>query len=101
MLDADFVSWVAVVTASVPPKGIALPFLLEALVTALIGVVLAAGALGAFWYFAMHERASDHLKFMPWVGFDSYVSSLVWIAILGPLLTLVPTLILTRKYIRV
>ena len=30
---------------------IALPFLLEALVTALIGVALAGGALGAFMYF--------------------------------------------------
>ena len=34
---------------------IALPFLLEALVTAVIGVVLAAGALGAFMWFA-HPR---------------------------------------------
>ena len=38
---------------------IALPFLLEALVTALIGVALAGGALAAFMYFGdrAHARA--------------------------------------------
>ena len=80
---------------------IALPFLLEALVTAVIGVALAAGALGAFWWFAIHERASDNLKFMPWVGVDSYAWAVVLIAILGPILTLLPTLLLTRKYLKV
>jgi cell division transport system permease protein len=80
---------------------IALPFLLEALVTALFGVLLAAGALGAFWWLAIHERASDNLKFMPWVGADSYGWSVLIIAILGPILTLLPTLLLTRKYLKV
>ena len=37
---------------------IALPFLLEALVTALIGVVLAAGALAAFMYFGDRAAAA-------------------------------------------
>src|SRR5262245_14531420 len=51
---------------------IALPFLLEALVTAVIGVVLAAGALGAFWWFGIHERAAKSLGFMPWVDAQAY-----------------------------
>ncbi|HEY3013692.1 MAG TPA: permease-like cell division protein FtsX [Nocardioides sp.] len=80
---------------------IALPFLLEALVTAAIGVALAALALGGFWFFAIHQRAEDHLKFMPWVGVDAYGWSVALIAILGPLLTLIPTLVLTRKYLKV
>ena len=37
---------------------ITLPFLLEALVTALIGVTLAGGALAAFMYFGIDERAA-------------------------------------------
>jgi cell division transport system permease protein len=80
---------------------ITLPFLLEALVTALIGVGLAAGALGAFMYFGIHERAGDQLKFMPWIGMDEYTVAVFWIAILGPILTLLPTLVLTRKYLKV
>ena len=80
---------------------IALPFLLEAIVTALIGVVLAAGALGAFMWFGIHERAGDQLKFMPWIGLPEYTYALGAIAILGPILTLLPTLVLTRKYLKV
>jgi cell division transport system permease protein len=80
---------------------ITLPFLLEALVTALIGVGLAAGALGAFMYFGIHERAGDQLKFMPWIGMPEYTVAIVWVAILGPILTLLPTLVLTRKYLKV
>ena len=80
---------------------IALPFLLEALVTAVIGVGLAGGALGAFMYFGIHERAATGLAFMPWIGVPEYTVAVLAIAILGPLLTLLPTLVLTRKYLKV
>lgn len=80
---------------------IALPFLLEALVTALIGVALAAGALGAFMYFGIHQRAGDQLKFMPWIGMPEYLTAISVIAVLGPALTVLPTLLLTRKYLKV
>ena len=80
---------------------IALPFLLEALVTALIGVLLAAGALGGFMWFGIHDRASDQLKFMPWIGLEEYGLAVMVVAILGPILTVLPTLVLTRKYLKV
>jgi cell division transport system permease protein len=80
---------------------IALPFLLEALVTAIIGVLLAAGALGAFMYFGIHERAGDQLKFMPWIGLEEYGVAVLAVAVLGPILTMLPTLVLTRKYLKV
>jgi cell division transport system permease protein len=80
---------------------IALPFLLEALVTAAIGVGLAAGALGAFMYFGVHQRIADSISFMPWIGLEEYTTALIVIAILGPVLTLLPTLLLTRKYLKV
>jgi cell division transport system permease protein len=70
---------------------IALPFLLEALVT----------ALWAFMYFAIEQRAGDTLKFMPWIGSGEFGVAVAAIAILGPLLTLLPTLVLTRKYLKV
>ena len=80
---------------------IALPFLLEALVTALIGVALAGGALAAFMYFGIDQRAATGLKFMPWIGMPEYMTAVLAIAILGPVLTLLPTLVLTRKYLKV
>ncbi len=80
---------------------IVLPFLLEALVTALVGVTLAAGALGAFMYYGIFERAGDQLKFMPWIGMSEYTVAVLAIAALGPILTVLPTLVLTRKYLKV
>lgn len=80
---------------------ITLPFLLEALVTALISVALAAGALALFMQMGIIERVSDNLKFMPWIRWPEFGSAVVAIGILGPLLTMVPTLVLTRKYIKV
>ncbi len=80
---------------------IALPFLLEALVTAFIGVALAAGSLGAFMYFGIAQRAGDALKFMPWIGASEFWVAVGAIALLGPLLTVLPTLVLTRKYLKV
>ncbi|KQY63522.1 MULTISPECIES: permease-like cell division protein FtsX [unclassified Nocardioides] len=80
---------------------ISLPFLLEALVTALFGVVLAGGALAAFMQFGVKEQLSDQIQFLPWIGWPEYLQSLGWVAIIGPLLTVIPTLLLTRKYLKV
>jgi cell division transport system permease protein len=80
---------------------IALPFLLEAVVTAVVGVVLAGAALGAFVYFGVNQRIAQTVSFMPWIGSEDYRTALLWIAIVGPALTLLPTLLLTRKYLKV
>jgi cell division transport system permease protein len=80
---------------------IALPFLLEALVTAVLGVVLAAGALWAFMEFVVQRQLTRDLSFITWVGDHDFLLALTSIAILGPILTLVPTLVLTRKYLKV
>lgn len=85
---------------------IALPFLLEALVTAIVGVGLAAGALAAFQHWGVEQGLADHVHFLPWIGWDDYTQSLVdlfppGIVWLGPALTLIPTLLLTRKYLKV
>jgi cell division transport system permease protein len=80
---------------------IALPFLLEAVVTAAAGVLLAAGALMAFERFAILDRVKGDLSFIPWVDWGEVQYAVVAIAILGPLLTLLPTLVLTRKYLKV
>jgi cell division transport system permease protein len=80
---------------------IALPFLLEALVTAVVGVALAALALWGFMEFVVRKQLSHDLSFIPWVQNHDYVLALGAILILGPVLTVVPTLVLTRKYLKV
>ena len=56
---------------------IALPFLLESLVTAAIGVGLTAGALAAFTKFAIMDGLAEAIQFVPWIGWDEYVESLI------------------------
>jgi cell division transport system permease protein len=80
---------------------IALPFLMEAVVTAALGVLLAAGALVAFEKFGIQDHIQGELNFIPWIGWPEVQYAIVVIAILGPVLTLVPTLVLTRKYLKV
>ena len=79
---------------------IALPFLLESLVVALVGIALSGLALAAVMYFGVQERLSS-TSVTQWVGWEEFFSSFAIVAILGILLTLVPTLLLTRKYIKV
>ena len=52
-------------------------------------------------YFGVQERIAASISFMPWIGLEDYATALVVIAVLGPVLTLLPTLLLTRKYIKV
>jgi cell division transport system permease protein len=80
---------------------IALPFLMEALVTALIGIGLSGAALAAFVKYGVSDVAASRLKFMPWVSWGEYGLAMTIIAIIAPLLTVIPTLVLTRKYLKV
>jgi cell division transport system permease protein len=80
---------------------IALPFLLEALVTAIIGVALAVGTLTAFMQFGVEGRLRDFVGFLPWIGWSEWAVAVLAVAALGPILTLLPTLVLTRKYLKV
>ena len=80
---------------------ISLPFLLETLVAALVGVGLAAGTVLAFMYVVIYGRLRPTSTIVEWVDWhDSYVA-IVGIAALGLLLTLLPTLVMTRKYLKV
>ena len=80
---------------------ITLPFLLEALVTAAISLVFAIGALTAFMYFGVNGWLKGQFGFIPWIDWTNIWTPIVAMAILAPLLTLLPTLVLTRKYLKV
>jgi cell division transport system permease protein len=79
---------------------IALPFLLEALVTAIAGIVLAGGALALVIWLGVVRRLSN-AHWTHWVGWHEYWVTFGIVAALGIVLTLLPTLLLTRKYLKV
>jgi len=80
---------------------IALPFLMETLVAALIGVGLAALALLAFMQFIIYDRLRPNSQVVQWINWSDAFASIAVIAVLGVLLTLIPTLFMTRKYLKV
>lgn len=79
---------------------IQLPFVLESLFAALAGVALAALAICVFMAMVVYGILGDS-HVVPWVDWSDAASSIGWIALGGVLLTVVPTLLLTRKYLQV
>jgi cell division transport system permease protein len=80
---------------------IQLPFLLESLLAALLGVALASAALLAFMYFVIYERLRPSSNIVAWVDWGDGLWAVAWIALIGFVLSLVPTLVMTRKYLKV
>jgi cell division transport system permease protein len=80
---------------------ISLPFLMETLVAALIGIGLSAGALLAFMYVVIYGKLRPASNIVEWVDWQDSYTAVIGIAILGVLLTLLPTLVMTRKYLKV
>ncbi|QCW49883.2 FtsX-like permease family protein [Nocardioides dongxiaopingii] len=79
---------------------ISLPFVLEALFNAVMGVALSAGALAAFTRWGIIKGIDPKFDGFPFVGWPEYGFTVVVLAIAGPVLTVLPTLLLTRKYLR-
>ncbi len=79
---------------------IQLPFLLESLVAAVLGIALASGAIAAFLQLVVNDRLADS-NIVAWVDWSDAVAAMGLVAVLGLLLTLVPTLLLTRRYLKV
>ena len=80
---------------------IQLPFLMEALVAALIGVALAAGSLMLFMYVVIYRTLRPSSNIVAWIDWGNAVSAIGIIAAIGLALTLLPTLVMTRKYLKV
>ncbi len=80
---------------------IQLPFLLESLLAAFLGVALASAALLAFMYFVIYEMLRPSSNIVAWVDWGDGLWAVAWIALIGFVLSLVPTLVMTRKYLKV
>ena len=80
---------------------IQLPFLMESLVAALVGVALSSAALLTFMYVVIYQTLRPTSNIVAWIDWGDGLWAIGWIALIGLLLTLVPTLVMTRKYLKV
>jgi cell division transport system permease protein len=79
---------------------IQLPFLLEILIAALVGAGLACGAIIATRVAAV-PWLRHHVTAWPWVGWHEARVAMLWIVGIAILLAVVPTMLMTRKYLKV
>ncbi len=81
---------------------IQLPFILESMLAALISAALAAAGLAAFMYFVVYGYLRDTLgEITTWVRWQEAFMVMGYTTVLALLLALVPTLVMTRKYLDV
>jgi cell division transport system permease protein len=80
---------------------ITLPFLFEAVIAALIGILFASVTLVTGVYFIIMQKAQVSIGTLPWIGWQQTVWALLGVAAVGLALSIIPTLITTRKYLRV
>ncbi|MGH3495960.1 MAG: permease-like cell division protein FtsX [Nocardioidaceae bacterium] len=80
---------------------IQLPFVLESLLAAFIAGVIACGALAAFTQFIVIDKLREHLRVTTWVGWHEALITGGIVFIFAALLALIPTLVMTRRYLDV
>lgn len=81
---------------------IQLPFVLESMVAALFSALLAAAGLAAFMHFVVYGYLRDTLGTLTtWVRWEDAFVVMGWTTLLALALALVPTLVMTRKYLNV
>ena len=80
---------------------VTLPFLLETLVEAIVGAALAAGSLAFAVYFLIIRRAQVSIQSLAWIGWHETRLAILGVVVVGVALAVIPTLIATRRYLRV
>jgi cell division transport system permease protein len=80
---------------------ITVPFLLGAVISALIGVALACITMAAGVYFWIIQGASNSIRFIAWIGWKQTALAMLGVAVVGVVLAVIPTVVTTRRYLRV
>src|SRR5918993_464869 len=80
---------------------ITVPFLLGAVISALIGVTLACITMAAGVYFWIIRGARNSIRFIAWIGWEQTALVMLGMVVVGLILAIIPTLITTRRYLRV
>ncbi|MDF1488405.1 permease-like cell division protein FtsX [Tessaracoccus caeni] len=80
---------------------ILLPFLLESLIAGLIGVAVASIVLASGYWVIVEQNAQHLIQSLPWIGWSDVFSAIGIMALVGVVLSIIPTLFATRKYLRI
>ncbi len=80
---------------------IQLPFLLEAVLAALIGALLACITLWIAVYLIVNRFARQTFQVWEWVQFSDAAQVTVYMVVAGLVLAVIPTFLTTRKYLKV
>jgi cell division transport system permease protein len=81
---------------------IQLPFVLESMLAAFISAILAAIGLAAFMYVVVYGYLRETLgQITTWVRWQEAVTVIGWTTLLAGVLALIPTLVMTRRYLDV
>jgi len=77
------------------------PFLLESLIAALIGAACASGTLVFGVWFVIVRNAQQTLEAFRWVGWPETWLSVISVFLVAIVLSIIPTIISARRYLRV
>ncbi len=77
------------------------PFLLEALVDAIVGGVFAALTLGVLEKTVILDTVAPAITSVGWIGWQQVGSTVGWLAVVAVVLSVIPTLVATRRFLRV
>lgn len=80
---------------------IMLPFLFEALIAGIVGGALACATLGSAVYFLIIGKAEVSIQALPWIGWSHTLWAMGGVAIVAVVLSIIPTLVATRRYLNV
>jgi cell division transport system permease protein len=80
---------------------IQLPFLLESTIAALLGVLIAIGVVAGLMSLVVYGALRGRFPVFEWVEWADAYAIMGWIALLGLALAVIPTLLMTRKYLKV
>lgn len=80
---------------------ILLPFLLEALFAGVISIILSSAALLGAYYAVIDQNAKVSIQALPWITWGDAWVAVGAVAIVGVVLSIIPMLIATRRYLRV
>ena len=80
---------------------IMLPFVLEALFAGVVSTILSAAALLGSYEFLIERNAKVSIQALPWITWTDAWMAVRLVAVVAVVLSIVPTLITTRRYLRV